>query len=194
MSKPSVLIYWHGFNSSPASHKAQLVEQYCRQHRPDIQVIVPQLASLPKMASFQVDMLVRQFCDDAKLGMIGSSLGGYWATWAQSRHKVPMVVVNPAVRPYELLADYLGPQTNPYTGEQYLLESSHVDELRAFDVAKVAKPKQTWLLQQTGDEILDYRQAVEKYAKCKQTIEEGGDHSFVNFERHIGEIIQFLAL
>ena len=103
-------------------------------------------------------------------------------------------MVNPAVRPYELLSDYLGEQENPYTGERYRLEAKHMDELKQMDVARINHPEQLWLLQQEGDEVLDYRQAVAKFTACKQTVEPDGDHSFVGFERFPSDIIKFLGL
>ncbi len=116
------------------------------------------------------------------------------STWLNDQFGFRAVVVNPAVKPYELLADYLGPQTNPYTHESYTLESVHIDELKALEVKRIASPEDFWLLQQTGDEVLDYRQAVDKFAASRQTVEEGGDHSFVGFERYPEQIITFLEL
>ena len=125
---------------------------------------------------------------------MGSSLGGYLSTWLNAHYGFKAVVVNPAVKPYELLSDYLGEQVNPYTGEHYVLEQKHIEELKALDVASISQPSDFWLLQQTEDEVLDYRQAVTKFQGAKQTVEEGGDHSFVDFERYPQKIIEFLTL
>ncbi|EGR2796421.1 esterase YqiA [Vibrio navarrensis] len=192
--KPSLLLYIHGFNSSPLSLKAQLMQQYCQLHRPDIEVVVPQLPSFPKQAADFLLSLVTQYHATHQIGLVGSSLGGYLSTWLNDQFGFRAVVVNPAVKPYELLADYLGPQTNPYTHESYTLESVHIDELKALEVKRIASPEDFWLLQQTGDEVLDYRQAVDKFAASRQTVEEGGDHSFVGFERYPEQIITFLEL
>lgn len=192
--KPSLLLYIHGFNSSPLSLKAQLMQQYCQLHRPDIEVVVPQLPSFPKQAADFLLSLVKQYHATHQIGLVGSSLGGYLSTWLNDQFGFRAVVVNPAVKPYELLADYLGPQTNPYTHESYTLESVHIDELKALEVKRIASPEDFWLLQQTGDEVLDYRQAVDKFAASRQTVEEGGDHSFVGFERYPEQIITFLEL
>ncbi|EEY44855.1 putative esterase [Vibrio mimicus VM223] len=75
-----------------------------------------------------------------------------------------------------------------------MLEACHIDELKALDTPHIKQPSDFWLLQQKGDEVLDYRQAVEKYRAAKQTVEENGDHSFVDFERYPEQIIQFLEL
>ncbi|HBC3858288.1 TPA: esterase YqiA [Vibrio parahaemolyticus] len=194
MSKPSLLLYIHGFNSSPLSMKANLMREYCAQHRPDIKVIVPQLPCFPEQAAQLLLDIVEQYKDDYNIGLVGSSLGGYMSTWLNAKYGFKAVVVNPAVKPYELLVDYLGEQTNPYTHETYTLEACHIDELKALDVQSIASPNSFWLLQQTEDEVLDYLQAVDKFAKTKQTVEQGGDHSFVGFERYPAKIIEFLEL
>lgn len=170
------------------------MRDWCQIHRPDIKVEVPRLACYPSDAAAQLQALVEHYQNDYRIGLVGSSLGGYFSTWLNVNYGFPAVLVNPAVKPFELLADYLGPQQNPYTGETYLLEPHHMDELKALDVAAIAKPNTVWLLQQEGDEVLDYRQAVAKYTACKQTVEAGGDHAFVGFDRYSADIIHFLGL
>lgn len=192
--KPSLLIYLHGFNSSPLSQKAQIMVQYCQQYRPDIQVVVPQLPSFPAAAAETIKKIFAQYSSEYQIGVIGSSLGGYFCVWVNCLFHCRTVVVNPAVKPYELLVDYLGEQENPYTNEHYVLEEKHIDELKALDVSELENPDDFWLLQQTEDEVLDYRQAVEKFAQSHCTVEDGGNHSFVNFERYAADIIDFLRL
>jgi len=192
--KPSLLLYIHGFNSSPLSHKANVMKEYCAQYRPDIKVVVPQLPCFPQQASKLLLDLVNQYRDDYQIGLVGSSLGGYMSTWLNAQFGFKAVLVNPAVKPYELLLDYLGEQENPYTNERYVLEAHHVDELRVLDVPRLVNPSDFWLLQQMEDEVLDYRQAVEKFVSAKQTVEQGGDHSFVDFERYPKQIVEFLSL
>lgn len=193
MKKP-LLLYIHGFNSSPQSLKANLMAQYCQEHRPDIKVVVPKLPNFPQQAAKLLNELVEEYRHQYKIGLVGSSLGGYLSVWLNYHFSLKAAVVNPAVRPYELLADYLGEQTNPYTNESYLLEKHHIDELKQLDVNTINDPTDFWLLQQEEDEVLDYRQAVERFQGGKQTVEKGGDHSFVGFERHLAPIIKFLEL
>lgn len=192
--KPSLLLYIHGFNSSPLSHKANVMKQYCMQYRPDIKVVIPQLPCFPQQAAEHLTDLVERYQHDYHIGLVGSSLGGYMSTWLNAKFGFKAVLVNPAVKPYELLMDYLGEQENPYTHEHYVLQEHHITELKALDVVQLSNPSDFWLLQQTEDEVLDYRQAVEKYALAKQTVEQGGDHSFVDFERYPAQIIEFLTL
>lgn len=192
--KPSMLLYIHGFNSSPLSHKANVMKQYCEQSRPDIKVVVPKLPCFPHQASELLLDIIQQHQNDYRIGLVGSSLGGYLSMWLNHKFGFKAVVVNPAVKPYELLADYLGEQVNPYTNEHYVLTEAHIDELKALDTPVITQVSDFWLLQQEGDEVLDYRQAVSKFTGAKQTVEANGDHSFVGFERYPEQIVQFLQL
>ncbi|CZF84762.1 esterase YqiA [Grimontia marina] len=191
---PSLLLYIHGFNSSPLSAKAEQMRAWCELQRPDIKLEVPRLACYPAEAAHQLKHIIETYKGGYHIGLVGSSLGGYLSTWLNAQYGCRAALVNPAVKPYDLLAYYLGPQQNPYTGEEYLLEPHHMDELKALDVASISHPERLWLLQQEGDEVLDYREAVAKYQGCRQTVEAGGDHAFVGFDRYPAEIIQFLGL
>ncbi|MDN3684292.1 YqiA/YcfP family alpha/beta fold hydrolase [Vibrio sinaloensis] len=126
--------------------------------------------------------IIQQHQNDYRIGLVGSSLGGDICLCGSTTNLVfKAVVVNPAVKPYELLADYLGEQVNPYTNERYVLTEAHIDELKALDTPVISQVSDFWLLQQEGDEVLDYRQAVSKFTGAKQTVEANGDHSFVGF-------------
>ena len=188
-----MLLYIHGFNSSPLSYKAQVMLNYCNEHRPDIKVVVPKLPSFPAQAAEHLLDIVEQYQEHYQIALVGSSLGGYLSIWLNHLFDFRAVLINPAIKPYELLADFLGEQVNPYTQERYVLQAKHIEELKALEVS-INNVNSLWLLQQMGDEVLDYRQAVNKLVGSKQTVELGGDHSFVNFERYPQQIIDFLKL
>lgn len=189
----ATLLYIHGFNSSPLSAKANGLKQWVKEHYPHINMVVPQLPCYPQQAAVMLEDIIVQHQDEP-VGLVGSSLGGYFSIWFSQRFQLPAVVVNPAVSPFDLLQDYLGENTNPYTDEKYFLEPKHMHELKALHLPQITSPDLIWLLQQEGDEVLDYRQAVSYLAKCKQTVEPCGNHAFVGFEAYFPQIIHFLRL
>ena len=123
----------------------------------------------------------------------GSSMGGFYATYLAAKYDSRVVLINPAVRPW-LGRDYLlGDQANYHTGEVHRIEQKHLDQLQGFEVDPITEAADFLVLLQTGDEVLDYRLAEEKYANCQLVIEPGGDHGFVGFENHLPAIIEFLS-
>ncbi|MCB1673678.1 MAG: esterase YqiA [Moraxellaceae bacterium] len=187
----STLIYIHGFNSSPQSHKAGLLRQWLAQYRPDIDFITPDLNVFPKQAIQLLAQLVQQY---PQAGLLGSSLGGFYATWLNQHYGNKAVLINPAVKAYDLLSTMLGEQRNYHTGKGYILTQAQVDELLAIEVDALMYPQRLWVLLQTADETLDYRLALAKYPQSPMLVEQGGNHAFDSFEHHIPAIIDFLDL
>lgn len=185
-----MLIYIHGFNSAPNSFKAQLVGERMRVLGREAEYLVPALPHRPGEAMALLRGLVEQHPGAA---LIGSSLGGYYATWLAEHYALRAVLVNPAVRPYALLNGYLGPQKNLYTGAEYKLTAQHVDELKTFDVATIT-PERYFLLTRTGDETLDYHEGVEKYRGARQWVIPGGDHGFGDFADYLDAVLAFCGI
>jgi predicted esterase YcpF (UPF0227 family) len=186
------MIYLHGFNSSPHSHKAQaLASEMARRGIAD-RFFCPALPHRPRDAIAVVERELARHPADA-VTLVGSSLGGFYATSLAERHGVRAVLLNPAVRPQADLESYLGVQRNLYTGEEYELTREHLAEWRALEVAAI-HPERYLLIVETGDELLDHRIAVAKYRGARQIVVEGGDHTLASFARHIPAILAFAGL
>ncbi len=122
--------------------------------------------------------------------LLGSSLGGFYATWLAEKHGLKAVLINPAIDPHVGLREYLGPQQNLHTGEPYELAKAHLREWEELYVPRIT-PERYLLIVETGDEVLDYRRAVERYAGAEQVVVPGGDHSLQSFPRHLARILEF---
>lgn len=187
-----MLIYIHGFNSSALSYKAAVLRKRMAELRRSREFLCPELPPSPRQAITLLERTIAE-CDPKEVALIGSSLGGYYATALAERHRVRAVLVNPAVAPYELLAPYIGPQTNLYTGAQYELTPGHISEMEALEVGPVT-PSLYLLIVATGDEVLDYRTALARYQGCEQIVVEGGDHGFSGFDGCLDRALAFCGM
>jgi predicted esterase YcpF (UPF0227 family) len=194
MTKHINILYLHGFNSSPKSMKSQLTKDYFAENFPDVSFFNPQLASSPDGVIEQLNELITVNSHiKSTWYFIGSSLGGYFATYFAEKYHGKAVLINPAVRPFELLTDYIGEQTNPYTKEVYQVETHYLETLKRLEQKSISKNNYLVMVQ-TGDEVLDYQQAVEKYCDCQLIVQKGGDHSFVDYANTLPKIAMFFHL
>ncbi|MFV3404588.1 MULTISPECIES: YqiA/YcfP family alpha/beta fold hydrolase [Pseudomonas] len=185
------ILYIHGFNSSPLSTKARQLEAVMQRLGLADRLRVPALHHHPRQAIEQLQAAI------AELGaplLVGSSLGGYYATHLAEQHGLKALLINPAVAPHRLFDGYLGTQRNLYTDEAWELTLDHVDALAALDVPapQDASRYQVWL--QTGDETLDYRQAERHYRACALRIQAGGDHSYQGFAAQLPALLAFAGI
>jgi len=186
------IVYLHGFNSSPWSTKAQQFEKILANEYPQVQVHTPQLATWPAQAMQKVAALVESLT--GKVAFVGSSLGGFYATWLANKFAAKAVLINPAVQPDVLLQSMLGPQRNYHTDDgEYELTHEHMAQLRELTLEQIKVPEQLLVLLQTDDETLDYEQAVEYYKRCQLDIEQGGSHAYDNFPQRIPQIMAFVG-
>lgn len=188
------LLYLHGFNSSPLSHKALLFQHYLQQRACQELLICPQIPEVPGEAMRFLEQLVERTLQEHDLSFVGSSLGGYYATYFAEKYSGDAVLINPSVQPYETLKACLGENRFYYEDGSWDFDETHIQQLLAMDVAQLRDPKRYLVLLQTGDETLDYRQAAEKYKEAQCVIEAGGNHSFVGLERHMQDIIKFCGI
>lgn len=206
------ILYIHGFNSSPLSTKALQTKAFLAEFYPNIDFYCPQLATNSRDAISQLEALlddkhhvkprVKSIAEgevntDTRIKnrwfLLGSSLGGYFADYLAQQYDLPAVLINPAVKPYQLLTEYLGEQTQPYTKEVYFIGASELKDLKALEQKTFLKNKPLVMLQ-TGDEVLNYQLAATKYQHCQLVIQQGGDHSFVGFGDMLPDIAKFFQL
>ncbi len=189
-----LFIYIHGFNSSPQSFKAQCFADYLSNNHPHEQFLAPQLSDYPRQAINSLSVVIEKQLNNMPVALLGSSLGGFYATFLAEKYALKAVLVNPAVNPDELLIDYLGVNKNYHTEVEYEFTEAHIQQLRELSVAAISRPENFMVLLQTGDEVLDYHLAEKKYAATKLLIEQGGDHSFQDFDHHCEKIYSFLKI
>lgn len=182
------LIYLHGFRSAPQSTKAQQLRTRMMATGLDDRFWCEQL---PVGAFEAIALIERALVRFPDATLVGSSLGGYYATHLAEKHGLRAVLINPAVVASISLADYVGPQTNLYTGESFEFTLDHIVQLRQLDVVKITHPERYWVLLETGDEVLDYRHAATKYVSARQSIFEGGNHSFTHWDEFLDPVLEF---
>jgi len=174
-----MILYLHGFRSSPLSFKSRLIEARLTAlgmahswHCPALPVSPNEAIALAE----HTVALAQAAGDQSEVTVIGSSLGGYYATWLAERHGWRAVLLNPATVPQDDLRHYLGEQPLWHGGGSIIVEPYHLDELRALRVESVTRPERYYLIAATGDEVLDYRDMLAKYAGARTVLIEGGDH------------------
>ena len=185
------ILYIHGLNSSPASLKASQLAQAMAQVGLADRLRVPALHHHPRQAIAQLEQLVVEL---GRPVLVGSSLGGYYATHLAERHGLRALLINPAVRPHLRFEGYLGPQKNYYSDETWELTADHVTALAELDVPPPQGPAryQVWL--QSADETLDYRDAQAYYRACALRIQAGGDHGFQGFAERLPMLFAFAGI
>jgi predicted esterase YcpF (UPF0227 family) len=187
-----MIIYLHGFRSAPGSIKASRLRAHMAARGLASQFWCEQLPVSPAAAIALIEAQITR-CDTPPT-LVGSSLGGYYATWLAERHGLGAILVNPSVVSHITLAPYVGTQTNLYTGERFEFTEAHIAELQELEVPQISRPERYWLLVETGDEVLDYRHAVAKYAGARQTVLEGGDHGFSRWDDYLDAVLEFAGL
>ncbi|MGY5393852.1 YqiA/YcfP family alpha/beta fold hydrolase [Acinetobacter tandoii] len=188
------IIYIHGFQSSPNSIKAQQLQHYCAQED-RWTVHVPDLNLPPAQALQLLHDLVSQHED---VVLLGSSLGGFYATQLVATHALPAVLINPAMRPWQLFRDLFGQQQLPYAvNATWTLDEPQLDYLEQIAVSNVQQADKVLVLLQQGDDVLDYREAEQFYAsqqpRALVMTEAKGNHAMDDFAAKIPMILQFLS-
>ncbi len=197
-----MILYLHGFRSSPQSFKARLMAQVMEAQGRLNEWACPALPASPKLAVELAEKLaaelqqregLRQSPDHPRTGLtiIGSSLGGYYATWLAEKLGCRAVLLNPAVHAARDLATQVGEHTSFHDGQPFLFTPAYVDELEAMKVERITDPGRYFLIAATGDEVLDWTEMRDYYQGAHQRIIEGGDHGLSDFAAWLPEVLAF---
>jgi uncharacterized protein len=190
----SHLLYLHGFRSSPQSFKARLLRAWLQQHAPQVTWWCPQLPPSPRAAWELMLSGVRDWPLHST-AVMGSSLGGFYATALAEHLGCPAVVLNPAVNPARGLQRHVGAQTAYHDPDVHFeFKAEYIDELRALTPAALTRPARYAAVIAKGDELLDWREMSQRYAGGHIRLLEGGDHALSDFEQHLPFVLDFLHL
>jgi uncharacterized protein len=188
------LLYLHGFRSSPRSFKAQRMAAVVHERHPAVHWWCPQLPASPREAMQLVDQGIAGWPRE-RMAVVGSSLGGFYATWVAERTGCLAVLLNPAVDPARDLAGYVGEQPSWHDlNELIVIEPGFADELRALACGPAARPDRYFAVIAKGDEVLDWREMTGRYPGVRTRLLEGSDHGISDFDAHLPEVLEFLRL
>ncbi|MBT9459451.1 MAG: alpha/beta fold hydrolase [Burkholderiaceae bacterium] len=188
------LLYLHGFRSSPRSAKAQRMARWVAEQRPELQWLCPQLPPSPAEALRLVRDLVADWPRE-RVAVMGSSLGGFYATVLAEELGCPAVLLNPAVDPARDLSRHIGEQTAWHEpSERFFFRPEFVDELRALTPQALTRPERYFAVIAKGDEVLDWREMWSRYQQCQVLLLEGSDHGLTNFEDQLPSVLNFLEI
>ncbi|MEO7494950.1 MAG: YqiA/YcfP family alpha/beta fold hydrolase [Massilia sp.] len=183
-----MILYLHGFRSSPQSFKARVVGEAMRARGLADALRCPQLPASPK-AAMDLALALVDGCAPDQLAIVGSSLGGYYATWLAERLGCRAVLLNPAVAPFKDLANYVGVTSNWHSGQPFEFKEAYLAELDALAVPAISGPSRYFLIAATGDEVLDYRTMLAHYAGARQHVIDGSDHAISEFPAYVDEVL-----
>ncbi|QER38268.1 alpha/beta fold hydrolase [Acinetobacter suaedae] len=190
------IIYLHGFRSSPMSKKGQQLHQYCANHR-HIHVHLPDLNLAPQRVMHELSKLIESLpCDQVVL--VGSSLGGFYATYLVARYACPAVLINPAMRPWQLFQDLFGIEQIPLkVTDSWTLDIDQLQQLQSIAETRLVHADKILVLLQQGDEVLDYRQAQGYYSAVHPSslilTDANGNHAMDDFEEKLPLVLEFLS-
>ena len=194
MDPVSHVLYLHGFRSSPKSFKAQLMGGWIRDHRPEVRWWCPQLPPSPREAMAMVFEQLASWPVE-RMAVVGSSLGGFYATVVAERTGCRAVLLNPAINPARDLAGYIGDLTSFHDPEDhFFFKPEYVTQLRLMTPRAITRPERYFPVLAKGDEVLDWREMSDRYNSAPMRLIDGSDHAMSDFEAHLPHILRFLGL
>jgi predicted esterase YcpF (UPF0227 family) len=191
--KTTHLLYLHGFRSSPQSAKARMLAQHMASVHPEVVWHCPQLPPSPTDAVAMVSEATAGW-PSATMAVVGSSLGGFYATWVAEQRGCRAVLLNPAVNPARDLAQYIGQQTQFHAPEEsFYFQPEYVQQLRDLERGELRQPDHYFCIIAKGDEVLDWHEMQARYAAAHVLLLEGGDHALSDFANHLPAVMAHLG-
>ena len=207
MTPTTHVLYLHGFRSSPLSAKAQLMAQWLAREHPGVYWACPQLPVTPLEAAAAIRLILKCWPADSST-VIGSSLGGFYATWAAAEQGLSAIVLNPAVHPARDLAAYIGIHPCWHDPSQHIeIKPVYMQEIKTLYVGSgldfltesekskspaLADTERLLAVIAKGDELLDWREMAARYARAQTYLLPGSDHGLSDFSSHLKVVSDFL--
>ena len=190
MSK--TILYFHGFASSSNSNKAKVLKNYISKNYKNAEIIIPDLDNNFKLAVSQIHNLIESARQP--IVFIGSSLGGYYASYFSSKFKTKSVLINPAIPPLKDFEMYLGENENYSTGEKFIITPEDIRYIRKMSYKKYANAENTYVLLESGDEVLNYKETAKYFSGSYLDIIYGGSHSYESLDEKLKNIVNFIEI
>jgi predicted esterase YcpF (UPF0227 family) len=190
----TLLVYLHGFRSSPNSSKAVMTREAVRALSTlgnAYEWYCPQLLASPKESMDMVIKHIDQSTAD-RIVIIGSSLGGFYTNYLAEKYQCKGVALNPAVYAARELEPHVGMMTAYDSEEPFDFRAEYIDQLRTLQVSKISDPQRYFLIAAKGDELLDWKEMVDFYSGAKQLVLEGSDHGIADYADHLPAVIDFI--
>lgn len=188
-----MILYLHGFRSSPRSFKARLLAERMNALGLGAQFLSPQLPASPREAIALAAARIEE-TGSGNVALIGSSLGGYYATWLAEKYGCRAVLLNPAVRPPRDLEKYVGVTTMYHSDERFEFKREYIAELKELTVERISQPSRYFLVAATDDEVLDWHEMLAHYPCARQCVIEGSDHGISDFARYVDQVLAFCGI
>ncbi len=186
------ILYFHGFASSSNSNKAKVLKNYISKNYKNAEIIIPDLNNNFKLAVSQIHELINSA--EYPIIFMGSSLGGYYASYFSTKLKTKSVLINPAIPPLKDFEMYLGENENYSTGEKFIITPEDISYIRKMSYKKYANAKNTYVLLESGDEVLNYKQTAKYFSGSYLDIIYGGSHSYESLDEKLQNIVNFIEI
>lgn len=188
-----MILYLHGFRSSPLSFKTSLLAQRMASLGRSAEYVCPQLPASPR-AAIALTMDIAKSVAPQDLTLIGSSLGGYYATWLAEKLGCRAVLLNPAVHAARDLLTQVGVKTQYHSNEAFEFKAEYIAELEELAVSRITQPECYFLIAATGDELLDWREMVAHFPQVRQHVINGSDHGLSDFAEYADQVLAFCGI